>query len=91
MSKIPIPEHISLKAWANELTSLYEADFLPILLNEEEWIHWGSIVASSNSFARAGVPMPRAKENANADDWTLWAKIVLYRMQSIEPRKNKIT
>lgn len=90
MSFIPSPEYTNLKDWADQLYSLYENDFLPILSSEEEWIEWGSLVACANSFIKEGVPAPSPSPTPDKAAWKPWAEIVVSLMSEPLEKTMKI-
>lgn len=81
------PEYISLKRWAAELIASYPEEFLPILIDEEKWKEWGTIVCSTGVFAKANIPKPFTAQDSrkitNFQKWEDWAK-VFYNKMSIQ-------
>lgn len=70
-----IPRSISFNLWANQLIIDYPQDTIPVASSEDKWKEWGTKLAQSNSFAKAGVPTP-----SNEKDWKEWASKVYQLM-----------
>lgn len=77
MNKVIWPERISLKYWAACLVSDFKNETLPILLDENDFEKWATIVAGSGIFRRAAIPPPTFITSGPAGEkWIKWAKIV---------------
>lgn len=84
MNLVVWPERISLKYWSSCLVSDFKHENLPILQNENDFEKWGTLIAGSGVFARAGVPTPSIIKTGPKDEkWIKWAKIV-YTLMSDE-------
>lgn len=60
---------ISLERWAESLTNDFPRDIIPRTTGEDSWRSWGNIVASSPTFAAAGVPLTDSFAT-----WREWAE-----------------
>jgi hypothetical protein len=88
------PEYVNLKDWAGALLMDYPNEALPQLQEDEKWQEWGSIVASTGVFARAGIPAPftinAGQKKDNFENWQQWAKAVYTCMAAEFNTINKI-
>lgn len=74
------PEYISLRDWSSCLIADYNAEQLPLLDDETSWEEWGTTVATTGIFERAGVPAPfeieQGEKTPQFGSWQEWAKTV---------------
>lgn len=74
------PEYISLRDWSSRLIADFNGEQLPLLDEGQTWEEWGTTVATTGIFERAGVPAPfeieQGEKNASFDSWEEWAKTV---------------
>lgn len=74
------PEYISLTDWSSRLIADFNQEQLPLLDDEHNWEEWGTTVASTGIFERAGVPAPfdieQGEKTSLFPSWEEWAKTV---------------
>lgn len=70
------PIYTDLKKWAASLIIDFPLDFVPVLMNEDDWKIWGNSLAQCNSFATNGAP-----GTGEYDDWQKYAEAVYYTME----------
>ena len=90
------PEYISLRDWSSRLIADYGSQQLPLLDDEVSWEEWGTTVATTGIFERAGVPSPveieQGHETTLFASWEDWAKavyMVVWETENVEKRGQK--
>jgi len=74
------PQYISLADWSSRLIADFTDEQLPLLDDEQNWEEWGTLVATTGIFERAGVPVPfdteEGRKRSLFPSWEEWAKTV---------------
>ena len=74
------PEYISLRDWSSRLVADFTGEQLPLLEGEATWEEWGTTVATTGIFERAGVPAPfeieEGQKKSLFPSWEAWAKTI---------------